>query len=216
MKIFRHLGLMIAVFWCAAMVVAPMAAAAGAGQGMNQAPGAQGITMGQANQGNNQMQQGQGTRSGNNQQGNSQSNAGPGQGNGPQGMDRGNMSEFGNMTPPGDWDPANMTALNRTAGHGHGNMTGFNMSELNRTDMHPPGDWNPANMTAGNQTGRGHSNGNLTPPGQLPQQNGASQGQVENQNQQPGQNQPQAQNQNNSNDSLVAELMDWLKAHGIS
>jgi len=38
MQLFRHLGLMIAVFWCAAMAVAPIAAA-GAGQDMNQAPG---------------------------------------------------------------------------------------------------------------------------------------------------------------------------------
>ena len=42
MQIFRHLGLMIAVFWCAAMVVAPIGAA-GAGQDMNQAPGSPGM-----------------------------------------------------------------------------------------------------------------------------------------------------------------------------
>jgi succinate dehydrogenase/fumarate reductase cytochrome b subunit len=46
MKLFRLLGLMIAVFWCAAMVLVPVAAAAGAGQGTNQ--------------GNNQMQMGLG------------------------------------------------------------------------------------------------------------------------------------------------------------
>jgi len=56
MQLFRHLGLMIAVFWCAAMAVAPIAAA-GAGQDMNQAPGSPGMNPGQGNQGNNQMQQ---------------------------------------------------------------------------------------------------------------------------------------------------------------
>jgi hypothetical protein len=71
-------------------------------------------------------------------------------------------------------------------------------------------------MTAGNQTGPGHGDGNLTPPGQQPQQDGTSLGWQGDQNQQPGQNLQQGQNQNTSNDSLITELMSWLKAHGVS
>jgi hypothetical protein len=232
MKIFRHLGLMIAVFWCAAMVMAPMAAAAGAGQVMNQ--------------GNNQMQPGQGNGPGGavNQQGNNQNNAGPGQGSGPQEFGRRNMTGFGNQTmfgpddgnmtaPPDmpDWAD-NSTAMNRTSGHGfHGNMTGRNVTGINMTDMPPPGEWNPANMTAMNQTGRGHGNGNMTPPAPQ-QQNGTTQNQSHGQNQQANQgnnqnqqnnsqvqnnqNQQQSTGQNNSNDSLIAELVAWLKAHGVT
>jgi hypothetical protein len=62
-----------------------------------------------------------------NQQGTSETNATPGQGNRPQGMGKGNMTECGNhtqfvpgngnITPPDkpDWDPSNMTAMNNTA-----------------------------------------------------------------------------------------------------
>jgi hypothetical protein len=218
MQLFRHLGLMIAVFWCAAMVVAPITAA-GAGQDMNQAPGSQGMNSGQGNLGYHQMQPGQ---AGNtmDMQGNGQNNAGPGQGNRSQGLDRGNMTEFGNHTriapddgnltaPPEkpDRDPDNSTALNKTGHHGpwDGNLTGANMTEI------PPHmDWDPANMTAVNQTGHGHSDGNLTPPAQPHQQNGADGGRQGNENQQ------QVQTQTISSDSLMAELVDWLKAHGIS
>ena len=56
MQLFRHTGVIIAVFWCAAMIFAPMAAA-GAGQDMNQGSGSPGMNPGQRNQGNNQMQQ---------------------------------------------------------------------------------------------------------------------------------------------------------------
>jgi hypothetical protein len=80
MKIFRHLGLMIAVFWCAAMVIVPLAAAADAGYGnnmeMNQ-PGSPGINPEQAESGTNQLQQDPG-------QGNAQNTDGPGQGNIPE------------------------------------------------------------------------------------------------------------------------------------
>jgi hypothetical protein len=215
MKVFGHLGLTIAVFLCVAMVMAPIAAAAGADQGLNQ--------------GNNQMQQGQAPGSGNtmNPQGNGQNNGGPGQGNGPQGMDRANLTGFGNSTlfapgdgnmtaPPGkpDWDPANSTALNMTGGHGHrpGNMTGmnltgFNMTGLNMTEIPPPGNWDPANTSAMNQTWYG--DGNQTPPAP-PQQNGADLSREMNQYQQ------QAQSQNNSGNSLINELIAWLKDHGIS
>jgi hypothetical protein len=230
MQLFRHTGVIIAVFWCAAMIVAPMAAA---GQDMNQGSGPQGMNPGQGNQGNNQMQTGQGTGSGN-----GQNIAGPGQGNGPQGMGRGNGTEFGNrslfrpddgnMTAPPDWDTDNSTAFNKTERRGpwSGNMTGMNMTGRNMTGMNltgmpPRGDWDPANMTAMNQTGR-HGNGNMTPPDQSQMQgNGNNQGPQGTSNQQPGQTQQQTRNlqgttQNNSSDSLIAELIDWLKAHGVT
>ena len=115
------------------------------------------------------------------------------------------------MTAPPDipdWDPNNSTAMNRTTGHGfHGNMTSRNVTGINMTDMPPPGEWDPANMTAMNQTGRDHGNGNMTPPAPQQQNNN----QVQN-----NQNQQQSTGQNNSNDSLIAELIAWLKAHGIS
>lgn len=216
MQLFRHLGLMIAVFWCAAMVVAPIAAA-GAGQDMNQAPGSQGMNPGQGNQGIGQMQigPGQGTGSGNNQQGNGQNVAGPGQGNGPQGVGKGNATGFGNMTPPEkpDRDLDNTTALNRTAMHGHqsGNLTRFNMTNVTMTDIPPPRGWNPTNMTAVNQTGHGHGDGNLTPPAQMQQQ-----GNNNNQGPQGTINQQQALTRINSDDSIIGELISWLNAHGIS
>jgi hypothetical protein len=193
MKLFRHPGLMIAVFWCAAMVMAPMAAAAGSDQSMNQ--------------GNNQIQQGNG-----------QNTAGPGQGNGPQRMGRGNATGFGNMTPfasgdgnmtappdKPDWGPDNSTAMNMTGWHGRqpGNMTGMNM-----TDIPPPMKWDSANMTAINHTW--HSDGNQTLPAPPQQQNGADHGQQMNQSQQ------QTQNRNNSGNSLIDELIAWLKDQGIS
>jgi hypothetical protein len=217
MKLFRNPGLMIAVFWCAAMVIAPIAAAAGAGQssgqGIDQPPGSQGINPGQVDQGNNLMQQGQGTGFGNDQ-----NTAGPGQGNRPPGMDKGNGTESGdrsffadngNMTPPPEmpsWDPANSTAFNKTAGHGHraGNMTGVNM-----TDIPPPVDRYPANMTAINQTPHGYGDENQTYASPPQQGSGDAGGQQWNVNQ-------QAQSQKNSGKSLIDELIAWLKAHGVS
>lgn len=222
MQLFRHLGLMIAVFWCAAMVVAPMAAASGAGQDTNHGP--QGMGPSQGGFAGNQMQQGtgQGSGSGNspNWQDNQDSNPVPGQGGRPQGMARGNttgmnMTRFtvtdGNRTgvhPPGDRDPDNTTAINMTGWHGHrpGNTTPFNM-----TDLPPPGERDPANMTAANQSWHGHGDGNLTPPDQLPQQ-----GKGNSQGWQGGGNQQQADSRNGSGDSLIDELIGWLKARGIS
>jgi hypothetical protein len=211
MKLFRHLGLMIAVFWCAAMAMAPMAAAAGAGQsstqGNPQASGLQSMNPGQANPGGNQMQQdtGQGTGSTGsiNQQGNGQDFAGPGQGNGPQEFGMRNTTGFRNQTlfapdgnrtaPPDtpDWDPDNSTAMNATAGHGpRGNTTSINM-----TDIPPPVTRDPANMTSASQTWHGQNTGNMSmhaPP-------------------QPGNGTNQSQQQ--SSDTLIAELITWLKAH---
>ena len=51
MKIFRHPGLIVALVWVAAMVLAPIAAATGAGPGTDQLPGQP-----PAGQGMNQMQ----------------------------------------------------------------------------------------------------------------------------------------------------------------
>ena len=218
MQIFRHLGLMIAVFWCAAMVVAPMAAA-GAGQDMNQEPGSPGMNPGQGIQGNNQMQPVQGGNT-MNPQGNGQNNAGPGLGNRSQGMDRGNLTAFGNHTriapdngnltaaleKPGR-DPGNSTALNKT---GHHSPWNANLTGANITEIPPPMGWDPANMTAVNQTGHGHGDSNLTRPAHLQQQNGTDGGRQGNENQQ------QVQTRLNSSDSLIADLVDWLKAHGIS
>jgi len=220
MQLFRHLGLMIAVFWCAAMVVAPMAAAAGAGQDMNHGP--QGMGPGQAGSG-----QGSGNSNALFQQRDQAGNAGPGQGGRPQGMDRGNMTGFmnrTNMTPQErpDRDPDNTTAINMTGWHGHrGNMTGMNMTGfMNRTNMTPPvkPDWDPDNTTAINMTGwhghRGNMTGmnmtSMTPPDQPPQQ-GSGNGQGWQ-----GSSQPQAGNRNDSESSLIIELVSWLKAHGIS
>jgi hypothetical protein len=217
MKIFRHPGLIIAVFWCAAMVVAPMAAASGAGQDTNN--GQQGMGPWQAGPGNNQMQQDPGQDGNTNtfgQQGNGRNSTGPGHSGRPEGMGRGNMTGFmnmTNMTPPEkpDWDPDNATAMNMTGMHGHepGNMTGFNMTVANVTDIPPPGNWDPATMTAANQSWHGHGDRNMTaPPGQ---QNTDNQGPQANQNRQQN-----ANNNNNSDDSLITELMSWLKAHGVS
>jgi len=202
MKLFRHLGLIIAVFWCAAMVVVPMAAAAGAGQGTNQGPApGQGMSAGQ---GNNQMQQGPGQSGSDNpvnQQGNGLNPATPGQGSRP--GEFGNATMFrngtipatgtGNMTaPPGkpDWDPANMTALNNTARHGHGSA--------NLTDIPPPMDWNPANSTGMNNTGW-HGDGNMTMPAP------PVQGSV------PAQDGQQTQDQVNSTGDLLAQFLEWLR-----
>ncbi|OPX64405.1 MULTISPECIES: hypothetical protein [unclassified Methanoregula] len=177
MQLFRHLGLMIAVFWCAAMVVAPMAAAAGAGQDTNHAP----QNMGPGQSGSGQGFNGNGLF----QQGDRAGNAGPGQGGRPQGMDRGNMTGFMNRTNMAlpekpDRDPDNATAMNMTGWHGpRGNMTGMNVT-------------------------------NMTPPDQPPRQ-GSGNGQGWQ-----GSGQPQAGNRNDSGNSMVSELVSWLKAHGIS
>lgn len=119
---------------------------------------------GQGNLGYNQMQPGQ---AGNTMdlRGNGQSNAGPGQGNRSQGLDRGNMTAFGNHTwiapddgnltaPPEkpDRDSDNATALNKTGHHG---PWGGNMTKANMTEIPPHMDRDPANMTAVNQTGHG-------------------------------------------------------------
>ena len=219
MKLFRHLCLIIAVFWCAVMVIAPMAAAEGTGQSTNQGtdlpPGPQGMDPGQANQGNNQgnnqMQQGPGqaTGSGNsmNQPGNIQNNAGPGQGNQKQGQGLWNATEFGNMTPPEkpDWNPDNSTVLNSTAWHGHRpvTMTGMNMTGINMTDIPPPGNFDPANMTAMNHTAW-HEDGNMTPPAPPAQGNA------------PGQGRQQTQDQLNSTSDLIAQFLEWLKARSVT
>jgi len=213
MQLFRHLGLMIAVFWCAAMVVAPMAAAAGAGQDTNHGP--QGMGPGQAG-----SMQGSGNNNGQFQQGDPAGNAGPGQDGRPQGMDRGNMTGFmnrTNMTPPErpDRDPDNTTALNMTGWHGHhGNLTGMNMTGMILPEKP---DRDPDNTTAMNMTGwHGHHGNltgmnmtNMTPPDQPPQQgSGTGPGWQ-------GSSQPQA-DRNDSESSLISELVSWLKSHGIS
>jgi len=54
-----------------------------------------------------------------------------------------------------------------------------------------------------------HGDGNLTPPAP-PQQNGADLSREMNQSQQ------QAATRNNSGNSLINELIAWLKDHGIS
>ena len=208
MKLFRHPGMLIAVFWCAAMVVAPMAAAAGAGQGTNQ-----GFGPGQT--GNNQMQPGQGSGPGNTmiQPGNGQDNSGPGQDDRQQGMNRQNMTGYMNMTPPDRPDRDNSTAFNTTGFRGHGPM---NMTGVNMTDIPPPGDWDPATMTAMNQTGHGHGDGNMTRPAQPPQDSGADNGRQADGGSSQIQQGYQQSGQNNSDNDLIAELVTWLKTHGIN
>lgn len=227
MKLFRHLGLMIAVFWCAAMVLIPLAAAAdadngtnqGMNQGTNQAPGSQDMDPGQVNQGNNQgnnrMQQGPGQAAGSGNtitQGNNQNNAATGQGNRPGGFGNatalGNRTmhapDNGNMAPPEKpaWDTANMTAMNSTAWHGHG--------AGNMTDIPPPmGGGDPTNTTAMNNTGW-HGDGNMTPHAPPAQGNTPGQGQ------QQVQNQLETQEQVNSTGDLIAQFLEWLKARGIT
>jgi hypothetical protein len=163
MRLFRHPGLLIALVWVAAMALAPIAAASGAGQGTDQLPG-------QA-------------------PGNGQGGAAPGQGiqpgiagnlsghSGPQDRIRGNMTAMnrtihappsGNMTaPPGipGWDTANSTAPQE-----FGNMT-------------PPPflpDGNTGNTTALNKTWHGHEENQSLPVQGLG--NGINQGQPESQN----------------------------------
>ena len=207
MQLFRHLGLMIAVFWCAAMVVAPMAAAAGAGQDTNHGP--QGMGPGQEGPGQ-ESENGNGLF----RQGGQAGNAGPGQGGRMQGMPRGNMSAMNmtNMTLPEkpDRDPDNSTAMNMTGWHGNrpGNITPFNMT--NRTLPEKP-DWNPANITAVNQSRHDHGDGDLTPPGE-PGRQGVGNGQGWQGNGEP----QQADSRNGSGDSLIGELIGWLEAHGVS
>ena len=97
MILFRHLGLMIAFFWCAAMVLVPLVVAADAGYATNQG----------MNQGTNPAPGSGNTTS---QQEKTQNNSAPGQENRPQDMGRGNMTESRNpaafvlgnstMTPP--------------------------------------------------------------------------------------------------------------------
>lgn len=210
MQLFRHTGVIIAVFWCAAMIVAPMAAA---GQDTNQGSVPhQGMNPGQGYQGNNQVQPGQETGSGN-----GQNHAGPGQGSRPQETGRWNTTGFGNHTPfaddgnltvqpeKPDRNPDNATAFNTTARHG---PRGGNMTGMNRTDIPPPGDWDPSNMTAVNQTWHAPDDGNLTPP-VPPRGDAADPGHQE------GQNRQQAQNLD-SRDSIIAEILSWFKDHGVS
>jgi hypothetical protein len=231
MKLFRHLGLMIAVFWCAVMVLVPLAASADTGygtnqgmnQGTNQAPGSQDIGPGQVDQGNtqgntqgnNQMQQGPGqaTGTGNTmvrQEGNNQNNAATGQGNRPGGF--GNATALGNrtmhapesgtMTPEKPaGDTANMTAMNSTIWHGHG--------AGNMTDIQPPMGGNPTNTTAMNST-PWHGDGNMTPHAP------PAQGNIRGQGQQQVQNQQETQDQVNSTGDLIAQFLEWLKAQGIT
>ena len=104
----------------------------------------------------------------------------------------------------------------RPQGMDRGNMTGF----MNRTNMTPQErpDRDPDNTTAINMTGwhghRGNMTGmnmtSMTPPDQPPQQ-GSGNGQGWQ-----GSSQPQAGNRNDSESSLIIELVSWLKAHGIS
>jgi hypothetical protein len=229
MKLFRHLGLTIAIFWCAAMVLIPLAAAADAGygtnqgmnQGTNQPPGLLGMNPGQANQGNNQgnnqMQQGPGqvTGSGNTMtyQGNNQYNAESERGNRTQWIGRENVTEFGNRTefvPEGNmtqpekpvWDTSNMTVMNRTIMHGHG--------AGNMTDIPPPtGGDDPKNTTSMNSTAW-HDSGNMTLRAPPAQRNTSAQGQQQVQNQQ------ETQELVDSTGDLIAQFLEWLKACGIT
>lgn len=143
MNLFRHLGLMIAFIWCAAMVLVPLVVAADAGYATNQG----------MNQGTNPAPGSGNTIS---QQEKTQNNSAPGQENRPQGIGRGNMTEYKN----------------------------------------------PAAFVPGNST--------MTPPEK------PAQGTV------PGQGQPQVQNlqetqeQMNSTGDLIAQFLEWLKAHAGS
>lgn len=231
MKLFRHLGLMIAIFWCAAMVVVPVAAAAGAGQ--------------DTNLGNNQMQhgpgQGPGPRNTTSQQGNDPNNAGPGQGTTPEGFGNLNTSAnrtlhapgTGTMTAPPDKpdrDLVNMTLWNNTARHGNsdGNLTDIlpptkwstsNTTAMANMTMHRawsghqsgepvPPDWDADNTTATNPAWYGHGEGNRTMP--APSGEGTM----------PGQDQPQdqqsVQDQMNDTGDLIAQIIAWLKDHGVT
>jgi hypothetical protein len=212
MKLFRLLGLMIAVFWCAAMVLVPVAAAAEAGQGTNQ--------------GNNQMQPGLGQSMGSegntHQQGNGQNPAASGMGDPPGGFGNLNTSAnrtlhapgtgtrtappdlpgFGNMTikpVPPDWIADNSTRMDTMTMHRpwSGNQTG--------EPLPPHG--NADNSTASNQTWHGYGNGNLTMPAPSGQGNMPGQGQ---------QDQQSVQEQMNDTNDLIVQLIAWLKDHGVS
>lgn len=200
MNLFRHLGLMVAFIWCAAMVLVPLVVAADAGYATNQG----------MNQGTNPAPGSGNTIS---QQEKTQNNSAPRQENRPQGIGRGNMTEYKNpaafvpgnstMTPPEKpaWDSASMTAMNNTAWHSHG--------AGNITDVPPPMKSDKTNTTAMNST-PWHGNGNMTPPEK------PAHGTV------PGQGQPQVQNlqetqeQMNSTGDLIAQFLEWLKAHAGS
>jgi len=193
MKLFRHPGLIIAVFWCAAMVLAPMVAAATAGQGMNQ------------------MAQGQASGPGgsvNQMPGNGQNNAAPGQpdgmGNaterhGPQEGISGNLTAFGNRTMHASPD-GNMTAPpdmpygkgdNSTA---MGNMTMHRPDFGNETAPPIPPDWNGDNSTAvENQSWHGPAAGNQSLPVPAPWENG------------------QNLDEQLSAGTLIDELISWLR-----
>ncbi|HSQ94226.1 MAG TPA: hypothetical protein VLL74_08030 [Methanoregula sp.] len=205
MKLFRNPGLMIAVFWCAAMVIAPIAAAAGAGQntyhGTERLPGSPAINPG----------------SGTTDQGKSLNTAGPaGQGNRPgwsgnatahnglQGRDVVNMTGSGNRTrhAPGTGNltvPPDLPAP--------GNVTDrLSCPELNSATegcmtLHRPGSGNESslpvlpdrymdNSTATNQSRHGRMAGNITGP-----------------------DQQLARSQQQEKADLIAELITWLKIH---
>jgi len=195
MKLFRHPGLIIAVFWCAAMVLVPMVAAADQrlGQGMNQmAPGQPTGSGGSVNQ----------------MLGNGQNNAAPGQpggiGNatahpGPQDRGAGNMTAFGNLTmhtppdgnmtaPPAipDWNGDNSTAM--------GNRTMHRPDFANMTPPSLPPDGNAGNATGMNQTWHGPVAGNQSLPVPPLQENG------------------QNLDEQLSAGTLIDELISWLRA----
>ena len=183
MKIFRHPGLIVALVWVAAMVLAPIAAATVAGPGTDQLPGQP-----PAGQGMNQMQNTMQDTSSPAERGIPPGLAGNQTGHpGPQGRGFGNMTDDGNRTlyappagnmtaPPADpsWDPSNTTTRQN-----FGNMT--------PPPMPPEG---AGNSTVLNQTWHGPA-GNQSVPIQ-PQETGSDQG--------------------SSQTSLVEEFLSWLRA----
>jgi hypothetical protein len=190
MKLFRHPGLIIAIFWCAAMVLAPMVA----GQRMDQmAPGQASGPGGSVNQ----------------IPGNGQNNAAPGQPDGmgnataphdPQDRGSGNMTAFGNRTmhtpsdgnmtaPPDmpDWSGDNSTAM--------GNMTMHRPDFANETAHPMPPDGNRDNSTAVlNQSWHGPAAGNHSLPVPPLQESG------------------QSLDEQLSAGTIIDELISWLRA----
>jgi hypothetical protein len=187
MNLFRHPGLIIALFWCAAMVLVPMVAAVGVGPGADQppgqAPGGQGIGPVQGN-GQNSITPGQGTHP---------EETGDQTGRpGLRAPDWGNMTTTGNgtirappegnMTAPPDmpeWDSGNATER-----QGFGNMT--------PPPLPPEGD--TGNATCMNQTRHGPVAGNQSIPVPPLQENG------------------QNLDEQLSAGTLIDELISWLRA----
>ena len=212
MNIFRNFGLLIAIFWVAAMVLSPVVTAA-AGQETN--PGNSAAPPGR---GTDRMPQIQGPGSG------PEGNAGPAPWNNQttlqEASHNGGTGRPGNITAQPSlrvWDAGNMTAF--------GNRTMYDPDPDNMTAPPLPPYWNADNQTL-NATIAWHGPGfgNETAP-EFPQPQNVHDGTPSDNGVWDGpagndtatalilQDHPVNQNQQRSGNDLIAEFFSWLKTH---